>query len=224
MLPEPRIHRIYNGVSLPVLGDTLLRGKRFRRTYGIPDEAPLIAQISWLIPEKGIEDLLRAAKLVLIRYSGARFIIVGDGRDRAKFQRMAQADGIEASILWTGFLENPTESGLFDAADIVCQLSRWEEAFGYVIAEGMSFAKPVVATNVGGIPEVIMHEETGLLSARRDPQSAADNICRLLADPALRRKFGEAGRARVEEKFNVVDRVREMLGFYGLCTDQPRTA
>jgi glycosyltransferase involved in cell wall biosynthesis len=220
ILPEPRIHRIYNGVSLPTLEDTIVRGKRFRRTYGIPDEAPVIVQISWLIPEKGIEDLLRAAKIVLSRYSEARFIIVGDGRDRAKFQAMAKADGIERSILWTGFLESPTESGLFDAADIICQLSRWEEAFGYVIAEGMSFAKPVVATRVGGIPEVIRHEETGLLSPRRDPQTAAENICRLLGDAALRRKFGEAGRVRIKQKFNVVDRVREMLCYYDFsCGD-----
>src|SRR5215469_17721171 len=65
MLPEPRIHRIYNGVSLPTLEDTVLRGKRFRRRYEIPDDAPVIVQLSWLIPEKGIEDLLWAAKIVL---------------------------------------------------------------------------------------------------------------------------------------------------------------
>src|ERR1035438_8714655 len=80
----------------------------------------------------------------------------------------------------------------------------------------MSFAKPVVATEVGGIPEVVTHETTGLLSPRRDAQRAAEHICRLLADPALQRKFGEAGRRMVEEKFNVVDRVRELLHHYAI--------
>jgi len=223
-LPEPRIHRIYNGVRLPALEDTVRRRKMFRHVYGISDEAPVIVQLSWLIPEKGIEDLLQAAKLVLRLYPAARFVIVGDGADRSKFEKLAKNEGIERSIIWTGFLENPAHSGVFDAADIICQLSRWEEAFGYVIAEGMSFAKPVVATSVGGIPEVVAHAETGLLSGRRDPKRAADNICLLLTDPALRRKFGEAGRRRAEDKFNVVDSVREMLRYYDLSGDSVNVA
>jgi glycosyltransferase involved in cell wall biosynthesis len=185
-----------------------------RRAYGIPDEAPVILQVSWLIPEKGIEDLLQAAQLVLSQYPDARFLIVGEGSDQAKLEKLAEDLGIARSVIWAGFVKNLAQSGLFEAADIVCQLSRWEEAFGYVLAEGMSFAKPVVATKVGGIPEVVAHETTGLLLSRRDPQSAAGNICRLLSDPALRRKFGEAGRRMVEEKFNLVDRVREMLHYY----------
>jgi glycosyltransferase involved in cell wall biosynthesis len=211
---ESRIHRIYNAVALPCLRDTVARASLFRKTYNIPDKAPVILQVSWLIPEKGIEDLLQAARLVLNQYPDARFVIAGEGREQAKLEKLAEDLGIAKSVIWTGFLEAPTQSGLYDAADIVCQLSRWEEAFGYVIAEGMSFCKPVVATRVGGIPEVVSHEKTGLLSPRRDPQNAAEHICRLLADPALQRKFGEAGRRMVEEKFNVVDRVRELLHHY----------
>jgi len=78
----------------------------------------------------------------------------------------------------------------------------------------MSFGKPVIATSVGGIPEVVTHEETGFLSPRRDPLNAAQNICRLLGDPSLRRRFGEAGRRMVEKKFSVTDRVRDLLGYY----------
>jgi glycosyltransferase involved in cell wall biosynthesis len=215
-IPASRIHRIYNAVSLPSLEGTAERSKAFRRKYGIPDQAPVILQVSWLIPEKGIEDLLRAAKLVLARYPDAWFVIGGEGFDHARLETLAQDLGIAGSVTWTGFLESPTHSGLFDAADIVCQLSRWEEAFGYVIAEGMSFAKPVVATRVGGIVEVVTDEKTGFLSPRRDPEGAADNICRLLADPVLRRQFGEAGRLKVQELFSVVDRVSEMLAYYDI--------
>jgi glycosyltransferase involved in cell wall biosynthesis len=214
-----RIHRIYNAVTLPCLRDSPERSNLFRLTYGIPDRAPMILQVSWLIPEKGLEDLLQAAKLVLVQYPDARFVVAGEGTEHAKLAKLAEDLGIAKSVIWTGFLESPTQSGLYDAADIVCQLSRWEEAFGYVIAEGMSFAKPVVATRVGGIPEVVTHERTGLLSPRRDPPSVAENICRLLADPALRRRFGEAGRRTVEEKFNVIERVRELLTYYGVSSD-----
>jgi glycosyltransferase involved in cell wall biosynthesis len=213
---ESRIHRIYNAVTLPDLRDTVHRGNFFRRTYNIPEKAPVILQVSWLIPEKGLEDFLQAARLVLNQYPDARFVIAGEGHDRAKLEKLAAELGIAKSVIWTGFLENPTQSGLYDAADIVCQLSRWEEAFGYVIAEGMSFAKPVVATSVGGIPEVVTDEKTGLLTPRRDPQNAAAHICRLLADPALRRRLGEAGYRMVQEKFNVVERVHELLSYYGL--------
>lgn len=213
-MPESRIHRIYNAVSLPSLQESAERGSRFRRKCDIPADAPVILQVSWLIPEKGIEDLLLATKLVLNEYPEARLVVGGEGREQPKFARQAEDLGIAKSVIWAGFLENPMESGLFDAADVVCQLSRWEEAFGYVIAEGMSFAKPVVATRVGGIPEVVTEDKTGFLAPRRDPEGAARNICRLLADPALRRKFGEAGRRKVEEMFDVVDRVREMIRYY----------
>jgi glycosyltransferase involved in cell wall biosynthesis len=218
-VPEERIHRIYNAVDLPSLDDTAERARMFRRTYDIPDQAPLIVQVSWLIPEKGIEDLLHAAKLVLTRFPEARFVIVGEGHYEARLEQLAGELGIGKSILWVKFLSNATQCGLYDAADIVCQLSRWEEAFGYVIAEAMSFAKPVVATRVGGIPEVVTHEKTGLLAPPRDPATVAGHICRLLADPILRREFGESGRRAVEENFNVFDRVCELLHYYGLRPD-----
>jgi hypothetical protein len=72
---------------------------------------------------------------------------------------------------------------------------------------------------VGGIPEVVNHEKTGLLAPSRDPASVAGHICRLLADPILRRQFGEAGRRAVEENFNVFDRVCELLHYYDVRTD-----
>lgn len=220
---KSRVHRIYNAVTLPSLRDTVQRAHAFRQNYGIPENAPVVLQVSWLIPEKGIEDLLQAAKLVLSQYPATRFVIAGEGHDQARLEKLAQDLGITQSVIWTGFLESAIQSGLYDAADIVCQLSRWEEAFGYVIAEGMSFAKPVVATRVGGIPEVVTHEVTGLLSPRRDPPSVAANICRLLADPALRQKFGQAGRRMVKEKFDVVDRVRELLRHYHLSANSAST-
>ena len=213
-LPAERIHRIYSGITPPCLKETAERGILFRRSYGIPDKAPMMLQVSWLIPEKGIEDLLQAAKLVLNRHPDARFVIAGEGRDHAMLARMAEDLGIAQSVIWAGFLESPTQVGVYDAADILCQFSRWEEAFGLVIAEGMSFAKPVVATRVGGIPEVVTEGVTGLLGPRRDPKTAAENICRLLDDPDMRRKFGEASRRAVEEKFTVTDRVRDMLRYY----------
>ena len=220
---ESRIHRIHNAVTPPSLRDTVERNIRFRRTYDIPAEAPVILQVSWLIPEKGLEDLLQAARLVIDRYPEARFVIAGEGNEHARLVKLSEDLGIAGSVIWTGFLDRPMEAGIYDAADIVCQLSRWEEAFGYVIAEGMSFGKPVVATRVGGIPEVVTHEVTGLLSPRRDPQAAAENICRLIADPVLRYRFGEAGQRAVEQKFQVEDRVRELLNYYGLPTEVTRS-
>lgn len=211
-----RVHRVYNAISVPSLEGSAERARKFRRAYGIPDQAPVILQLSWLIPEKGLEDLLQAAKLVLQEYPDARFVIGGEGSFQMQLEKLADELGIADSVIWAGFLESPMESGLFDAADIVCQLSRWEEAFGYVIAEGMSFCKPVVATAVGGIVEVVTDGETGLLGPRRDPRSAARNICRLLADPVLRRQFGEAGRRKVQDLFDIVDRVAEMLEYFDI--------
>ncbi|MGE5488931.1 MAG: glycosyltransferase family 4 protein [bacterium] len=208
-----RICRIYNGVDMD---RRIGSGAEFRRRHGIPLQAPVVLQASWIRPEKGIEDFLEAARIVLAERPDAHFVLVGEGAAQPAMMQRAEALGIARSVAWTGLVEDPLAEGVFTAADVVCQLSRWEEAFGWVIAEAMVCKRPVVATRVGGIPELVEDGRTGYLVPRRDPRAAAARILTLIADPELRAVFGHAARESAREKFELRKNVAEVLRLYGI--------
>ena len=170
LIDAGRVTRIYNSVDLAAAhGD----GAAFRLRHGVPAGAPVVAQASWMIPEKGITDLVEAARIVLERIPQAHFLLAGEGKHRNEYMAMARDLGMEEHFTWTGLVHNPVAEGLYAAADVVCQVSRWEEAFGWVIAEAMAAGRPLVATRVGGIPELVTDGENGFLVAPRAPAEIA---------------------------------------------------
>src|SRR5256886_9318007 len=111
--------------------------------------------------------------------------------------------GLEDHVTWTGMIEDPFGEGVFDAADVVCQLSRWEEVFGWMIAEAMAHGKPVVATRVGGIPELIVEGVSGFLVNRGDTEAMSKRVLQLLNDDDARGRMGKLGREIVQAKFDL---------------------
>jgi glycosyltransferase involved in cell wall biosynthesis len=216
LLPRSRFQMIYNGVDLSrVKADPLLATK-FRERYSIPTERTIVTQVSWIIPEKGIADFLEMARLVLRQNRNVHFVLVGDGVNREQYTKDAVSMGLDQHITWTGMVDDPFGEGVFHAADVVCQLSRWEEVFGWMIAEAMAHGKPVVATRVGGIPELISDGVTGYLVGRADVAAMSDRILQLLGDPALRARMGASGRDTVARKFDLRKNVSQLIGSYGI--------
>ena len=173
-------------------------------------------QVSWIIPEKGIGDLLRAAQIVISQNANVHFVFVGEGNYREQYTREAEAMGIANHVAWTGLIRDPFAEGVYDAADIVCQVSRWEEVFGWVIAEAMAYGKPILGTRVGGIPELVKDAESGFLVERGDIVAMADRILTLVREPALREQMGKAGAEAVDVSFNLHKSVGRLLELYGL--------
>jgi len=211
LIRSGRLVRIHNAVDLSrPLGD----GAAFRQKYSIPEDRRIVLQVSWMIPEKGIPDLLDAAKLVLAADSSVQFVMTGEGDHRREYMDYAGKLGIAGHVTWTGLLDDPLVEGVYSAADVVCQLSRWQEAFGWVIAEAMTCRKPVVATAAGGIPEIVKDGITGFLVPPRKPEMAAERFLQLLADNTLRRRMGDAGRAAVEKLFDLKRNVADLIALY----------
>lgn len=216
LLPRDRFQMIYNGVDLTrVQSDAQLAGN-FRERYSIPAERAIVTQVSWMIPEKGIADYLETARLVLEQNRNVQFVLVGDGVDRDQYVRDAAALGLGDHITWTGMIDDPFGEGVFHAAAVVCQFSRWEEVFGWMIAEAMAHGKPVVATRVGGIPELITDDVNGYLVSRGDTSAMSKQILKLLSDPDLRDRLGSAGREVVAGKFDLRRNVAQLIASYGI--------
>jgi glycosyltransferase involved in cell wall biosynthesis len=192
------------------------RAIAFRKKYSIPAERTLVAQVSWIISEKGIGDLLEAGRMVVATNPNVHFVFAGEGAERDSFMAQARDLGLVDHVTWTGLVRDPFADGLYDAADIICQPSRWEEAFGQVIAEGMAYAKPVIGTRVGGIPEVILDGESGFVVERRDVKTLADKIQLLANNPRLREQMGQAGLRVAKERFDQRQIVNQIVNLYDL--------
>jgi glycosyltransferase involved in cell wall biosynthesis len=216
LLPKKRFHIIYNSVDIARAAQGQAKGEEFRRRCHIPPGRLVVTQVSWMIPEKGVDDLLIAAREVVAAEPEAHFVLAGDGAHRPNLMQTARDLGIDSHVTFTGVVQDPLADGLYAASDVVCQMSRWEEVFGYVIAEAMAAGKPLVGTRVGGIPEIIQDGKTGFLVDRRDTAAMAARILDLLRDPGLRRRMGEAGRQLAIEKFNHKANVAQLIALYGI--------
>ena len=216
LLPKERFKRVYNGIDFSRIADPTRRAKNFRARYGIPSGRTLIVQVCWMIRDKGVGDLLEAAQLVMVNNRDCHFAFVGEGADRAAFMKKAIELGLGDHVTWTGLIQDPFAEGVYDGADIVCQPSRWEEAFGQVIAEAMACNKPVIGTRVGGIPEVIDDGKAGFLVDRGDTAALAEKILLLASDVNLRNQMGQAGRLLAERKFDLKTIVSDLINLYGV--------
>ncbi len=216
LLPRDRFKMIYNGVATTRVGPDAGRGAAFRRRFHIPAERKLVTQVCWMIPQKGVSDFLRMAAQVSQQDRNVQFVLVGEGAHRAEYMKDAEALGLGDRITWTGMIDDPFGEGVFHAADVVCQFSQWEEVFGWMIAEAMAHAKPVVASRVGGIPELIVDGVSGYLVNRGDIKSMSERVMELLNDAQARERMGQIASEIVREKFDLRKNVAQLVQAYGI--------
>jgi glycosyltransferase involved in cell wall biosynthesis len=198
-----RIETIHNFIDYGRLAAVPSEARqRVRQSLGIGAETPLLGIVGNVIPRKGLLYLVRALPQILAAVPDARLLVVG-GRERGVYAGRVRAAagqcGVGDAILWTGHRGDIDE--LLAALDLYV-LPSLEESLPLSVLEAMAAGLPVVASAVGGIPECVVAGETGLLvpPARSEPLAGA--IVELLTDPARRRRFGEAGRRRVQERFS----------------------
>jgi FkbM family methyltransferase len=188
-----------------------------------PHDGIEILFVGRLEPRKGIDTLLEASIQLIRERPGVRLRVVGadnpyaseDPRPYAERvrQRLASEPAVLAQIEFEGELSDATVDQLLQGCDIFCAPSRYE-SFGLMNVEAMMFSRPVVSTRVGGIPEVVVDDETGILVDPDDVGGLLRALRRLVDDPALARRLGRAGRARYETEFTNDTAVARMLDLF----------
>ena len=166
-----------------------------RARLGLDPDAFIVVGLGRLVPIKGFDLLARALPAVVAQIPSARVLLVGDGAERAHLGVIAASMGVAERLQMTG--ETTDVASYLAAADVVAVPSR-NEGMGRVIVEAMALGLPVVATAVGGIPDVVTDGECGRLVEPEDVDALAAALIELGRDPALRRKLGEAAVRRAE--------------------------
>jgi glycosyltransferase involved in cell wall biosynthesis len=190
---------IYNGVDLERF-DHQEPCCTLREEYGMEPEAQIVGVVGRLELEKGHPTLLEAWPLVLEQVPGAYLLIVGEGSRQDALHQIAREQGIERHVVFTGRRDDiPAVTAALDVA----VLPSYREAQGLTILEAMAMSRPVVASNVGGIPEMIEDGVSGLLVPPHDPPALADAIARLLKNHQLADMLARAGHDLVHDRFCV---------------------
>jgi glycosyltransferase involved in cell wall biosynthesis len=158
----------------------------------VPD-GPVVGAFARLVPVKGLHHLIDAAPMVLRRCPRARFLLVGEGEMRPALEAQVRARGLQAQVLFTGFREDA--ASVMAGTDLVV-LPSINEGMGRVLVMAMAQGKPIVASRVGGVAELLGEGEAGILVPPGDPTVLAEAISRLLQDPSRARTLGDAGRRR----------------------------
>lgn len=210
LVPSDRVSRIWNAVRIPdtPANDTAI----LREKLGIAADRPVVALACRATPEKGGQHLLRAFEKLCQGVDWRRgkplLVYMGSGPALRDWQEIRDRLTCAEHVLFAGYRTDADE--ILGAADVAVVPSIWAEAFGLSALEPMSRGTPVVASEVGGLPEVIEHEKTGLLVPPGDEDALAHALGRLLKNPEERRRMGEKGRARTLENFAWDDMITEI--------------
>ncbi|MBL0386442.1 glycosyltransferase family 4 protein [Tumebacillus sp. ITR2] len=192
---EYRSVTIRNGIQ----GPPPLTRRYARAVLGCEDDdRVVIACIGRMVPEKGIDRLLEAFTILLSRGFDAELVLIGDGPMLSDYQYLAGKVGL-ARVRFLG--EVPNAAQVLPGVDIAVCPSR-QEGLGLVAIEAMLAGRPVVASDVGGLPEVVVHGETGLLVPPEDSVLLASSLCYLIERPDVRERMGRLGSQRAQEHFS----------------------
>ena len=207
-IPERMIRVVHSGVVTdPEYGGA----NELISEFGVDIENQILVSVAHLTPEKGHEILLEAMRMVVDRISSVRLMIVGDGERRDSLEALVKQSGLHKEVIFTGFRDDV--SSFYDLADVFVSSSR-AEGLGSSILDAMAAGVPVVATDVGGIPEYIENCQTGLLVPGADPQALAQGVIDQLEKPEQARAMAARGKKMIRERFSIDRMIADTVAVY----------
>jgi glycosyltransferase involved in cell wall biosynthesis len=208
-VPKDRTVTVHEGIDV----DHVIAAEpvNVHEAFFLPHGAPVVGNVAALVGHKGQRYLIEAARLVVREIPDARFVILGEGELREPLEYQVREHHLEKHVLLPGFRTDVL--GCIKSFDLFV-MSSVTEGLGTSLLDAMACRRPIVATSAGGIPEIVEDGASGLIVPPRDAASLAKAIVRALRDEPLRRRFGEAGFARVRERFTVERMVSETAAVY----------
>lgn len=191
-----------------------------RGSLGIKDNEAVIGTVSCLKPQKSPADFIRVAALVKKKITNARFVLVGDGDLRRQLQALIRKLKLEDTVMLLGWRRDAAT--IVQAFDIFVLTSLWE-GLPVAVLEALAAGKPVVATDTGGVEEVVTEGENGFLVGRKDVIGTSERIIRLLSEPELLRRMSEKARASISSSYQQQEMVSQTEALYALALGQGKS-
>jgi glycosyltransferase involved in cell wall biosynthesis len=207
---EDKIRLIYNAIESTDARPTT-EASEMKKRHGIAAEQKVVGVIGRLSPEKGQLIFLKAMEKVVRSCPNLIALIVGEGQDQAMLQDYCRENRLSDCVVFAGYQKNIGD--YYQILDLLV-LPSLSEGLPNTVLEAMAFGIPVLATSVGGVPEVIEKEENGILVPPNDPQALADRMIELLRDDILRREIGSKGKSSLHPRFAPDHRVRQIIDLY----------
>ena len=204
---EEKIRMVRNGIDLRPF-DGALGSHQNGPTAKKALVVGLVGRLAW---EKGVDLFLRAAAEVLVEFPETRFVVVGEGPDQEKLERLIDASLIRESVELLGRREEM--ASVYASLDVMVSSSR-QEGLPIAVLEGMASGLALVATAVGAVPTVVVDGRTGVLVPAEDAELLAAGIVKLLRDPAKRKRLGGAARQLIEEEYSAARMTMDYLRVY----------
>ena len=207
---------IHSGVMLQQIMNKDIDIETGRKKLGIPQNSNVIGSIGRLVPVKGHKYLVSAAKIVTKEFDNAVFVFVGDGYLESILERQAESLGIRENIIFAGWRSDVIDVlGLFD----IFVLPSLNEGMGKVLIEGMALGKPIVASSVGGIIDLVKNGDNGILVPPRDSDALAEAILKLIRNKNLAHELGKNGKAKVYPEYDTLVMIKQIEELYESLLD-----
>ena len=195
---EDKLQVIFNGVDIDAY-ENGVHGAVKRKDLNIPEDAFVVGMVGRMSPQKAPDVFVKMAKKVKEKVPNAHFIIVGNGNQEAEIRKYAEDNNFSESLHITGWVDNPMS--YVEIFDVACLLSRWE-GFGLALPEYMMAGKPIVASRVDAIPNIIRNGENGLLVEADDAHGASEAVLQIYQENDLKDRLVTQGLEDVHNRFN----------------------
>ena len=208
--PGDRVSVIHNGITPGPTTTEKIRSES-RERLQLPQDTFTLGTVARLDPVKDLTTMIRAFALVSAHTTDTRLVIVGDGGEKERLQGIARDEGVERLVVFTG-QRNDVRS-LIPAFDVFLN-SSVTEGISVTMLEAMAASKPIIATRVGGTPELVVDKKTGILAPSRSPEKFAKAIFELMGNPGTRSAMGDEGRRRIETVFSLDTMMQRYMDIY----------